>query len=186
MSQSTKVCVGQITGAHGVRGLVKVKSFTAAPDDLVAYGPVSDEAGARRFVLHLMSWAKDQWIVRIDGVADRDAAAALRGVRLYVDRAALPETEEDEFYHADLIGLAAVLADGSAFGTIRGVFDFGAGEMLEIARPGAGAVMMPFTLAAVPVVDIAGRRVVVDPPAGLLEPAERPPEEGDDDAGTGA
>lgn len=187
MSSSSKVCVGQITGAHGVRGLVKVKPFTAAPEDLTAYGPVSDEAGARRLALQLLSWAKDHWIARVDGVADRDAADALRGLRLYVDRAALPETEEDEFYHADLIGLPAVLADGSAFGTIRGVFDFGAGEMLEIARHGAAAVMVPFTRAAVPVVDIAGRRVVIDPPAGLLEPAERPPEEGeDDDAGTGA
>jgi 16S rRNA processing protein RimM len=181
MSQPAKVCVGQITGAHGVRGLVKVKPFTAAPDDLTAYGPVSDEAGARRFALQLMSWAKDQWIARIDGVADRDAAAALRGVRLYVDRAALPAPEEDEFYHADLIGLVADLPDGSRFGTIRAVFDFGAGEFLEIARVGGGTVMVPFTLAAVPLVDISGRRVVIDPPAGLLEPAERPPEEAEDD-----
>lgn len=185
MSPSSKVCVGQITGAHGVRGLVKVKPFTAAPEDLTAYGPVSDEAGARRLALQLLSWAKDQWIVKVEGVADRDAADALRGLRLYVDRTALPEPEEDEFYHADLIGLPAVLADGSVFGTVRAVFDFGAGEMLEIARPGAGpggsSVMMPFTRAAVPVVDIAGRRIVVDPPAGLLEPAERPPEEGGDE-----
>ncbi|WP_026868440.1 ribosome maturation factor RimM [Inquilinus limosus] len=183
MSSSSKVCVGQITGAHGVRGLVKVKPFTAAPEDLAAYGPVSDEAGTRHFTLDLLSWAKDQWIVRIDGVADRDAAAALRGLRLYVDRTALPETEEDEFYHADLIGLPAVLADGSRFGTVRAVFDFGAGEMLEIARPGAGAVMVPFTREAVPVVDIAGRRIVIDPPAGLLEPAERPPEDAEPGAG---
>jgi 16S rRNA processing protein RimM len=185
MASPSKVCVGQIAGAHGVRGLVKVKPFTAAPEDLTAYGPVSDEAGTRRLALQLLSWAKDQWIVRIEGVADRDAADALRGLRLYVDRAALPEPEEDEFYHADLIGLPAVLADGSVFGTVRGVFDFGAGEMLEIARQGAGAVMMPFTRAAVPVVDIAGRRIVVDPPAGLLEPAEQPPEEGDDADGEG-
>jgi 16S rRNA processing protein RimM len=176
MSQPAKVCVGQITGAHGVRGMVKVKPFTAAPDDLTAYGPVSDEAGTRRFALHLLSWAKDQWIARLDGVADRDAAHALRGVRLYVDRAALPEPEEDEFYHADLIGLAMELADGSRFGTIRAVFDFGAGEFLEVARTEGGTIMVPFTLAAVPVVDIAGRRVVIDPPVGLLEPAEPPPE----------
>lgn len=186
MASSSKVCVGQITGAHGVRGLVKVKPFTAAPEDLTAYGPVSDETGARRLALQLLSWAKDQWIARVEGVADRDAADALRGLRLYVDRAALPEAEEDEFYHADLIGLAAVLADGSSFGTVRAVFDFGAGEFLEIARPGPGpggaAVMVPFTRAAVPVVDIAGRRVVIDPPAGLLEPAERPPEDAEDEA----
>lgn len=187
MSSSSKICVGQITGAHGVRGLVKVKPFTAAPEDLTAYGPVSDETGERRLALQLLSWAKDQWIARVEGVADRDAADALRGLRLYVDRTALPEAEEDEFYHADLIGLAAVLADGSSFGTVRAVFDFGAGEMLEIARAGGSAVMVPFTRAAVPVVDIAGRRIVIDPPAGLLEPAERPPEEGeDDDAGAGA
>ncbi|MGL4962361.1 MAG: ribosome maturation factor RimM [Inquilinus sp.] len=185
MTSSSKVCVGQITGAHGVRGLVKVKPFTAAPEDLTAYGPVSDEAGARRLALHLLSWAKDQWIVRVDGVADRDAADALRGLRLYVDRAALPEAEEDEFYHVDLIGLPAVLADGSSFGTVRAVFDFGAGEFLEIDRARGSAVMVPFTRAAVPVVDIAGRRIVIDPPAGLLEPAERPPEGGDDEDGEG-
>src|ERR1700754_3083108 len=152
MSASSKVCVGQITGAHGVRGMVKLKPFTSAPDDLTAYGPVSDEAGARRFALNLLSWAKDQWIVRIDGVADRDAATALRGVRLYVEREALPEPEEDEFYHADLIGLVAELADGQHFGTIRAIFDFGAGEMLEIAMGRGGAVMVPFTRAAVPVI----------------------------------
>jgi 16S rRNA processing protein RimM len=106
-------------------------------------------------------------------------------LRLYVDRAALPEAEEDEFYHADLIGLPAVLADGSSFGTVRAVFDFGAGEFLEIDRAQGSAVMVPFTRAAVPVVDIAGRRVVIDPPAGLLEPAERPPEGSDDEDGEG-
>jgi 16S rRNA processing protein RimM len=125
-------------------------------------------------------------IAQLSGVADRDQAEALRGLRLYAPRAALPPAGEDEFYHADLIGLRAELADGSVFGTVRAVFDFGAGEMLEIARPGAGAVMLPFTRAAVPVVDIAGRRIVVDPPAGLLEPAERPPEEAEGDTGTGA
>jgi 16S rRNA processing protein RimM len=181
----SRLLVGAIAAPHGVRGLVKVKSFTAAPADIAAYGPLSDETGRRRIALHVMSPASGgtgALICRIDGVADRDAAEALKGLRLYVERAALPApAEAEEYYHADLIGLAATLPDGTAFGRVVAVQNYGAGDLIEVERL-AGAprlVDLPFTRAVVPVVDIAGGRLVVDPPAELLEPAGAGPEAGD-------
>lgn len=161
---TTRVCVGAIVGAHGVRGQVRVKSFTAEPADVAAYGPVESEDGTRRFGLKVMGEAKGLVIARLEGVADRDAAEALRGTRLYVARARLPKTEEDEFLYSDLVGLKAEAADGSVLGTVRGVADFGAGEVLDIGQAGGGSFMVPFTKAAVPVVDVAGGRLVVIPP----------------------
>jgi 16S rRNA processing protein RimM len=161
--------MGVITGAHGVRGLLRVKSFAAAPEAIAAYGPLEDETGQRRFELKLAGTAKGVLIARLEGVADRDAAERLKGTRLFLARAALPEPGEEEYYHADLIGLAAVLRDGTAFGRVRAVHDFGAGDSLEIERTAGGMVMVPFTGEVVPVVDITAGRVVVDPPAGLLD-----------------
>lgn len=155
----TRVCVGAIVGAHGVRGQVRVKSFTDDPLDVAAYGPVEDEDRTRRFKLKVMGEAKGLVIAKLDGVDDRDAAEALRGTRLYVSRDKLPETDEDEFLYSDLVGLRAETADGSVVGTVRGVADFGAGEVLDL-----GTFMVPFTKADVPVVDIAGGRVVVVSP----------------------
>jgi 16S rRNA processing protein RimM len=181
-SGSERVLVGAIVAPHGVRGLVKVKSFTAEPADIAAYGPLSDETGRRRIALQVMSAAgggAGALICRIDGVADRDDADALKGLRLYVERAALPAPDDEEYYQADLIGLAAELPDGSAFGRVVAVQNYGAGDLLEIDRgPSISKeatprlVDLPFTRSAVPVIDLAGGRVVVDPPAGLLEPAE--------------
>ena len=159
-----------------MRGLVKVRSYTAEPADLAAYGPVTDAEGRRRLTLQVMSAASGaagSLICRIEGVADRDAAEALKGLRLYVERSALPDpAAEDEFYQADLIGLAAELPDGTGFGLVVAVHNHGAGDILEIERPEGRPqiVDVPFTRAAVPVVDLAGGRVVIDLPAGLLEP----------------
>jgi len=108
-----RVCVGIVAGAHGVRGAVRIKSFTAEPKDVARYGPLEDESGGHRFSLRLVGAAKGVLIGWLSGVADRDRAEALRGLRLYLPRAALPPTEEEEFYHADLIGLDAVLGDGT-------------------------------------------------------------------------
>jgi len=164
MAGTARVCVGEIVGVHGVRGLVKLRSFTEDPGAVTAYGPVSDEGG-RRLVVHLQSAAKDGWLARVEGIADRTAAEALRGTKLYVDRAVLPEPDEGEFYHTDLIGLRAERADGGgAMGTVTAVHDFGAGTLLELRAADGVTVTVPFTLAAVPVVDIAGGRLVVDPP----------------------
>jgi len=167
------VCVGAVAGAHGVRGAVKIKSFTAAPEDVARYGPLEDESGERQFSLRLIGAGKGVLIGHLSGIADRNQAEAARGLRLYLPRAALPPTEEDEYYHADLIGLAAVLTDGTPLGAVRTVHDFGAGDTLEIDRPEGPPVMVPFTRAIVPSVDLAAGRLVVDPPPGLLDEPER-------------
>ena len=166
---SKRVCVGIVSGAHGVRGAVRIKSFTAEPQDVGRYGPVADESGRREFKLRLVGTAKGVVLATLSGIADRDQAEALRGMRLYLPREALPQPDDEEYYHADLIGLEAVLADGTGIGTVQAVHDFGAGDCLEIARPERQPLMVPFTRAAVPVVDIAGGRVVLDPPRGLLD-----------------
>ncbi|HEY0832541.1 MAG TPA: ribosome maturation factor RimM [Azospirillum sp.] len=174
---STKVCVGQFAGSHGVRGLVKLKSFTGDPKAVAAYGPLSDESGTRAFRVTLQGSNKDLWLARVDGVTTREQAQALAGVRLFVDRSALPDTEDaDEFYHADLIGLRAERADGTPFGTVLALYDFGAGDMLEIRTPDGRTELLPFTRAVVPVVDVKGGRVVVEPP----DVVEARPEERDD------
>lgn len=183
-----QVCVGAIVGAQGVRGAIRVKSFTADPVDVASYGPVSDEAGSRRFKLKVIGEAKGLVVVKLDGIDDRNAAEALRGTQLFVDRDRLPKTEEDEFLYTDLVGLRAEGVDGSAMGTIRGISDFGAGEVLDIVNSEGGSFMIPFTLAAVPVVDVAGGRVVIDPPvyaeveAGEMEAQKAEAQaDGDDD-----
>jgi 16S rRNA processing protein RimM len=164
--------MGIVGAPHGVRGAVRIKSFTDEPASIGSYGALEDESGERRFTLQIVGPAKGDGMViaNLAGVADRDRAEALRGLRLYLPRAALPATAEDEFYYADLVGLAAELEDGARLGKIIAVHDFGAGDMLEIARDEGQPVLVPFTRAAVPVVDVAGGRVVIDPPDGLFDP----------------
>jgi len=154
-----RVLVGEIGRPHGVRGLVKLRSFTDDPAAIEAYAPLTDEAGERRFAIELVA----DGLARIEGVADRDAAARLTGTRLYVERDRLPPTEDpEEFYLADLIGLQAVTQDGTALGRVRSVEDHGAGTILVLDGP--KETMIPFTRAAVPLVDIAANRLVVVPP----------------------
>jgi len=166
------VCVGVVTGPHGVGGAVRVKSFTARPGDIAAYGPLADETGRRTLELRLLGAAKGVLIARLTGVEDRNRAEALRGLRLYLPRSALPQPEPEEYYHADLIGLTAVLGDGTPLGQVRAVHDFGAGDTLEIERPGGPAAMVPFTRAIVPLVEVEAGRLVVDPPPGLIDDAK--------------
>ena len=167
-----RVCVGAVAGAHGVRGAVRIKSFTADPKDIARYGALEDESGERHFTLRLTGAGKGVLIGHLSGIGDRNQAEAARGLRLYLDRAVLPPTGEDEYYHADLIGLDAVLSDGTPIGPVRAVHDYGAGDTLEIARAEAPPLMVPFTRAVVPSVDLAAGRLVIDPPPGLLdEPA---------------
>jgi 16S rRNA processing protein RimM len=176
VSRDDRVCVGVIAGAHGVRGDVRVRSFTAVPEDIAGLGPLSDEGGERQFRLRLVGRTKDALRARIDGVADRTAAEALKGTRLYVARAVLPEPAEDEFYHADLIGLRVELEDGSEIGRVKAVHDFGAGDVIEVTPLERGSdwarAMLPFTAEAVPVVDLEGGRIVVAPPPGLFAGGE--------------
>lgn len=167
-----RVCVGAVAGAHGVRGAVKIKSFTGTPEDIARYGALEDESGERHFTLRLTGAGKGVLIGHLSGIVDRNHAEAARGLRLYLHRDALPPTEDDEYYHADLIGLEAVLSDGTAVGRVRAVHDFGAGDTLEITRHEAPPLVVPFTCAIVPSVDLAAGRLVIDPPPGLLdEPA---------------
>ena len=168
----SRICVGVIVGAHGVRGLVRVKSFTEEPSDLTAYGPLSDADGGRRFTLTIAGSAKGVLLARLEGVGDRDAADGLRGTELYIDRDALPQTGEDEFYHADLIGLPAVLQDGTEYGTVRALHEFGAGDMIEIALADGGVSVLPFTHAVVPEIDLENGRITVSPPPETEAKAE--------------
>jgi 16S rRNA processing protein RimM len=162
--------LGHIGAAHGIRGEVVLQSYTAEPADITSYGPLSDETGRRTFVVESVRSSGKGLIARIAGVTDRDAAEALRGTRLYVDRAQLPEVAEDEYYHEDLIGLAAVLETGEPFGKVVAVQNFGAGDLIEIAPVGSSqTVLVPFTRACVPEVDIAAGCVVVTPPEGLID-----------------
>jgi len=173
MSQEL-VCVGAITGARGLKGEVRIKSFTADPKGISDYGDVFEENGEKSFKIKITGQAKGQLLARLKGVEDRDAAEALKGTRLYVPKSALPAPEEDEFYFSDLVGLQADLLDGGKLGSIKEVHDFGAGAILEVTGGEAGIVMVPFTRAVVPEVDLSSGRVVINPPPGLLEPA--PPE----------
>jgi 16S rRNA processing protein RimM len=172
MTAVKQVCVGVVTGPHGVGGAVRVKSFTQHPEDVAAYGPLADETGRRHLELRLLGVTKGVLIARLTGVEDRNRAEQLRGLRLYLPRSALPPPEAEEYYHADLIGLAAALGDGTPLGRVRAVHDFGAGDTLEIERPGAPPAMVPFTRAIVPIVDVEAGRLVVEPPPGLLGEAE--------------
>ena len=183
---SSRVCLGVVVGAHGIRGAVKVKCFTADPEDFGAYGPVEDEAGGPKRKVRVVGVSKGLALVTLDGIASRDDAEALKGVRFTVDRARLPKADEDEFLVADLVGLKVVSPDGLDMGVVRNVFDFGAGEVIEIAG-GPEVVMVPFTRQAVPEVDIAGGRLVVVPPVyAEVEPGERAATEGQDDGARSA
>lgn len=162
-----RICVAQIGAAHGVRGEVKVRSFTEDPAAFSSYGPLESEDGTQRFEIESLRPAKDHYVVRIAGVNDRNAAERLTNIRLYVPRDRLPPVEDDDtFYHSDLIGLAAVTPDGATLGTVKAVLNYGAGDIIEIApASGREPLMVPFTVTAVPSVDIAGKRIVVVPPA---------------------
>ena len=166
-----RVCLGQVSSAHGIKGEVRIKPFTQAPEDVAAYGPLQDEAGARRFEILSLRTTKGGVVARLDGVTDRNQAEALKGVKLFVDRDRLPERNEDGvWYHADLIGLVALDKGGAALGTIVAVQNYGAGDLLEI-RPATGGptVLLPFTAEVVPDVDLDAGWVLVDPPEGLID-----------------
>jgi 16S rRNA processing protein RimM len=154
------VLVGAVVGAFGVRGEVRVRSFTADPAAIASYGPLLDKAGALVLTPKRLRPAGEEFALTAPEVKTREEAQALRGTGLFVSRAALPPTEEDEFYHVDLIGCEVEALDGTALGSVRSVQDFGAGDLLEIRPPEGQTWFLPFTKAAVPVVDLGGRRLV--------------------------
>lgn len=160
-----KVCLGVVAGAHGVRGLVKIKSFTADPLDIGAYGPLSDAKGQRQFDPTIKGQVKESVLAALAGVTDRDQAQALRGTRLYVARSVLPEPEdEEEFYNADLIGLRVEDSAGEELGSVKAMHNFGGGDLLEVLPVEGKSWLLPFTKLAVPLVDLKAGRVVVEPP----------------------
>lgn len=166
------VQIGVIGAAHGVRGEVRVKAFTADPAALKRYKPVTAEDGARTFkVVSLRPVKDDMVVVRFQGVDTREAAEALTGTGLFLPRDALPKTtDEDEFYQADLIGLRVETSDGRHLGDVVAAPNFGADDLLEVRLAGEKrTVYLPFTKAVVPVVDIAGGRIVAAPPEGWLD-----------------
>jgi 16S rRNA processing protein RimM len=165
----TRICVGAFAGAFGVKGEVRLKSFTAEPEAIVDYGPLSSEDGATAYAIEITRPIQNGFAARVKGVATKEDADALRGVRLFAERDALPSLPDDEYYHADLIGLEVVDTGGKRLGTVSAVHNHGAGDLLEVSGPGLKTpALLPFTLAAVPTVDLAARRIVADPPEGIF------------------
>ena len=163
MSQD-RICVGAIAGAFGVQGEVRLKSFCAEPADIAKYTPLTTEDGKRSFTVKLTRPAAGGLGARLSGVVTREDAEALKGVTLWAPRAALPSLPDDEFYHADLIGLEVVDTGGAVLGRVRAIFDHGAGDILEVVG-GKEVLLLPFTRAVVPTVDLTAKRIVADPPA---------------------
>jgi 16S rRNA processing protein RimM len=164
---TARVCVARIGAAHGLRGEVRLWTFTEDPLAVKHYGPLSTSDGARQFEVTNARPAKDHLVATLKGVTTRDEAERLNGTDLYVARDKLPTTDEGEFYHADLIGLAAVDVAGKPLGTVAAIHNFGAGDIIEIAPAHGPTLMLPFTDAVVPTVDIAGGRVVIEMPGEI-------------------
>ena len=158
------ICVARIGAAHGVRGAVKLWTFTEDPFAVRAYGPLTTRDGARQFEVTSAREAKGHLVATLKGIATREEAERLNGVELYVAREKLPDTDADEYYHADLIGLAAVNAANEPLGKVIAIHNFGAGDIIEIAPAQGATMLLPFTNAVVPSVDVAGGRVVIELP----------------------
>ena len=158
------VCVARIGAAHGVRGAVKLWTFTEDPLAVQSYGPLMTKDGARLFEIANVREAKDHLVATFKGILTREDAEKLNGIELYVPREKLPATDDDEYYHADLIGLTAVNAAEEPLGRVIAIHNFGAGDIIEIAPPKGATMLLPFTNAVVPAVDIAGGRVVIELP----------------------
>ena len=161
--------LGEIGAAQGVKGEVRIRSYTEEPGGITAYGPLQDETG-RKIEIESLRATPKALIARIKGVTTREAAEALAHTKLYVPRAMLPERGEEEWYHADLVGLAAVGRDGAPLGKVVAIQNFGAGDLLEVKPIGGGAtVLVPFTRDTVPEIDVEGGRLTLVPPEGLFE-----------------
>jgi 16S rRNA processing protein RimM len=167
------ICVARIGAPHGVRGAVKLWTFTEDPLAVKRYGPLATKDGARSFEVTHAREAKGHLVATLKGIATREEAERLNGIELYIAREKLPETGADEYYHADLIGLAAVDAADQPIGRVIAIHNFGAGDIIEIAPPSGATMLLPFTNAVVPTVDLAKGRVVIELPAEI-EGEEKP------------
>ena len=164
---AAQICVARIGAAHGVRGAVKLWTFTEDPFAVKRYGPLSTKDGARQFEVTDAREAKDHLVATLNGITTREEAERLNGVELYVAREKLPATEQDEYYHTDLIGLAAVTTADEPLGRVVAIHNFGAGDIIEIAPPQGATMLLPFTNAVVPTVDLKAGRVVIELPEEL-------------------
>ncbi|MBM3512899.1 MAG: 16S rRNA processing protein RimM [Alphaproteobacteria bacterium] len=176
-----RVCLGVIVGAKGLKGEVRIKSFTASPEDIGTYGELTSEDGSRQFKLKATGFQKGAVIGRISGVTDRAAADRLKGERLYVTRDALPEADEGTFYYADLIGLSVETVDGVPVGRVRAVDNFGGGDILDVERPGQSSVLVPFAEGIVAGVDMKAGVVRIIPVPGLLDDGGNETNDGGDE-----
>jgi 16S rRNA processing protein RimM len=158
---SAPICVARIGAAHGVRGAVKLWTFTEDPLAVKHYGPLTTKDGARKFEVATAREANGHLVATLKGIATREEAERLNGIELYIAREKLPATDEDEYYHADLIGLSAVNAADEPIGRVTAIHNFGAGDIIEIAPPHGATLLLPFTNAVVPTVDLAAGRVVI-------------------------
>jgi len=164
---TTPICVARIGAAHGVRGAVRLWAFTEDPLAVTRYGPLTTKDGARQFEVTHAREAKDHLVATLKGIATREDAERLNGLELYIAREKLPDTDDDEYYHADLIGLAAVNGANEPIGRVIAIHNFGAGDIIEIAPPQGTTLLLPFTNAVVPTVDLANGRVVIELPAEI-------------------
>ena len=177
-NKKTRACLGAFAGAHGVKGEAKIKTFTAAPEKIDAYGPVESEDGARKFTLKFVRVLKpDLVLIRAPEIQSREDAESLKGVRLYVDRQKLPAPDEEEFYLDDLVGLSAIDETGDAMGVVSAVYDFGAGELLELKDiPGINGVrLVPFTKKDAPAIDVKAGLITIRRDAIEIGDSEEPP-----------
>ena len=164
---AARICVARIGAAHGVRGAVKLWTFTEDPFAVKEYGPLTTRDGARQFEVTHVREARDHLVATLKGIATREDAERLNGIELYIAREKLPATDDDEYYHADLIGLAAVNAANEPLGRVTAIHNFGAGDIIEIAPTQGPTMLLPFTNAVVPTVDLAAGRVVIELPAEI-------------------
>ena len=161
------ICVARIGAAHGVRGAVRLWTFTEDPLAVKRYGPLATRDGARHFEVTSTREAKGHLVATLKGITTREEAERLNGIELYAAREKLPATDEDEYYHADLIGLAAVTAADEPLGRVVAIHNFGAGDIIEIAPLHGATMLLPFSNAVVPTVDLAGGRVVIELPGEI-------------------
>ena len=167
MTKAAQICVARIGAPHGVRGEVKLWPFTEDPMAVIDYGPLSTKDGARQFEVVRARVAKDHLVAVLKGIATREDAERVNGLELYIARDRLPPTEAGEYYHADLIGLRAIDAAGADIGKVLAVHNFGAGDIIEIAPPSGPTLLLPFTDAVVPTVDLANGHVVLMMPSEI-------------------
>lgn len=175
MAGGARVCLGQIGAPHGVRGEVRLRSFTSDPQAITDYGALETEDG-RPLQIQSLRAAKDHFVAVVSGVRDRAAARQLTNMKLYIPRERLPQLEEaDEYYHTDLIGLSAVDRAGKRIGTVIAIHNFGAGDLLEVRAANGKSELLSFDAATVPEIDVAAGRLVVDQPptAAQLAPPSK-------------